>query len=179
MSGQVHARNREVTVSETASSAPAGRLIRARDQSRFLDDFAVGDRYEHWPGRTITEADNIQFSLLTMNKHPAHCDAHYAAGTEFGRPLVNSALTLAIVVGMTVDDVSANAIANLGWEEIRLTAPVFPGDTVYARSDVLAVRESRSRPGQGIVTTRTEGFKADGTIFLTFVRHSLVPRRPA
>lgn len=164
---------------DTASGAAAGRIIRARDLSRFLDDFVVGDRYEHWPGRTITDADNIQFSLLTMNRHPVHCDAHYAAGTEFGKPLVNSALTLAIVVGMTVDDVSANAIANLGWEEIKLTAPVFPGDTVYARSEVLAVRESRSRPGQGIVTTRTEGFKADGTVFLTFVRHSLVPRRPA
>lgn len=166
-------------MSETPASAAPVRVIRARDRSRFLDDFAVGDRYEHWPGRTITDADNIQFSLLTMNKHPAHCDAHFAAGTEFGKPLVNSALTLAIVVGMTVDDVSANAIANLGWEEIRLTAPVFPGDTVYARSDVIAVRESRSRPNQGIVTTRTEGFKADGTVFLTFVRHSLVPRRPA
>lgn len=161
------------------SEAPAPRrILRARDRARYLEDFEVGDRYEHWPGRTITEADNIQFSLLTMNKHPAHCDGHYAAGTEFGRPLVNSALTLAIVVGMTVEDVSAAAIANLGWEEIRLTAPVFPGDTVYARSDVLAVRQSRSRPGQGIVTTRTEGFKADGTVFLTFVRHSLIPRRP-
>ncbi|WP_240790013.1 MaoC family dehydratase [Roseomonas sp. HF4] len=170
---------REDMVTDTASGAAAGRIIRARDLSRYLDDFEVGDRYEHWPGRTITDADNIQFSLLTMNRHPAHCDAHYAAGTEFGKPLVNSALTLAIVVGMTVDDVSANAIANLGWEEIKLTAPVFPGDTVYARSEVLAVRESRSRPGQGIVTTRTEGFKADGTVFLTFVRHSLVPRRPA
>lgn len=162
----------------TEAPAPK-RILRARDRARHLEDFEVGDRYEHWPGRTITEADNIQFSLLTMNKHPVHCDGHYAAGTEFGRPLVNSALTLAIVVGMTVEDVSAAAIANLGWEEIRLTAPVFPGDTVYARSDVLAVRESRSRPGQGIVTTRTEGFKADGTVFLTFVRHSLIPRRVA
>jgi len=108
------------------SEAPAPkRILRARDRARYLEDFQVGDRYEHWPGRTITEADNIQFSLLTMNKHPAHCDGHYAAGTEFGRPLVNSALTLAIVVGMTVEDVSAAAIANLGWEEIRLTAPVF------------------------------------------------------
>lgn len=145
---------------------------------RFLADFTVGEVYRHWPGRTITEADNIQFSLMTMNRHPIHCDAAFAAQSEFGKPLVNSALTLAIVVGMTVDDVSLNAIANLGWREIKLTAPVFPGDTIYARSEVLDVRDSRSRPNQGIVTTRTEGFKADGTVFMTFERISLVPRRP-
>lgn len=144
---------------------------------RFLEDFKVGDRYRHWPGRTITESDNIQFSLTTMNRHPMHCDAAFAARSEFGRPLVNSALTLAIVVGMTVDDVSLNAIANLGWKEIRLVAPVFPGDTVYARTEVLEVRESRSRPTQGVVTTRTEGFKADGTVFMSFERSSLVPKR--
>jgi itaconyl-CoA hydratase len=146
---------------------------------RFLDDFRVGDVYQHWPGRTITETDNIQFSLMTMNRHPLHCDAGFAAQSEFGRPLVNSGLTLAIVLGMTVDDVSLNAIANLGWKDIKLTAPVFPGDTVYARSEVLEVRESRSRPGQGIVTTRTDAFKQDGTPFMTFERMSLVPRRPA
>ncbi len=150
----------------------------AGGHGRFLDDFRVGDVYRHWPGRTITEADNIQFSLMTMNRHPMHCDAAFAARSEFGKPLVNSGLTVAIVVGMTVDDVSLNAIANLGWKEIRLTAPVFPGDTVYARSEVLDVRESKSRPGQGIVTTRTEAFKQDGTLFMTFERSSLIPRRP-
>jgi itaconyl-CoA hydratase len=150
----------------------------AGGHGRFLDDFRVGDVYRHWPGRTITEADNIQFSLMTMNRHPMHCDAAFAARSEFGKPLVNSGLTVAIVVGMTVDDVSMNAIANLGWKEISLTAPVFPGDTVYARSEVLDVRESRSRPGQGIVTTRTEAFKQDGTLFMTFERSSLIPRRP-
>lgn len=149
----------------------------AGGHGRFLEDFKVGDVYRHWPGRTVTEADNIQFSLLTMNRHPLHCDAAFAANTEFGRPLVNSGLTLAIVLGMTVDDVSLNSIANLGWTEIKLTAPVFPGDTIYARSEVLEVRHSRSRPGQGIVTTRTEGLKSDGTVFMTFVRQSLVPAR--
>ncbi|MCG8360251.1 MAG: MaoC family dehydratase [Kiloniellales bacterium] len=144
---------------------------------RALEDFAVGDVYEHRPGRTITEADNIQFSLLTMNSHPLHCDHAFAAKSEFGRPLVNSALTLAIVVGMTVNDVSAQSVANLGWREIKLTAPVFPGDTVYARSEVMAVRESKSRPTQGVVTTRTEGYKADGTVFMTFERASLIPKR--
>ena len=152
-------------------------LAAGRERGFFLDDFSAGQLFEHWPGRTITEADNIQFSLLTMNQHPLHCDAAFAARSEFGRPLVNSALTLAIVVGMTVNDISFNAIANLGWKEIVLSAPVFPGDTIYARSTVLGVRESRSRPNQGIVTTRTEGYKADGTVFLTFERTSLVLRR--
>ena len=144
---------------------------------RFLEDFVVGDHYRHWPGRTITEADNIQFSLLTMNRHPLHCDSHFAARSEFGRPLVNSGLTVAIVLGLTVDDVSLNAIANLGWKEIALKGPVFPGDTIYARSEVIGVRDSRSRPGQGVVTTRTEGFKQDGLVFLVFERSCLVPTR--
>ena len=148
-------------------------------RGRFLEDFVAGQTFRHWPGRTITEADNIHFSLLTMNRHPMHCDAAFAAGSEFGKPLVNSGLTLAIVLGMTVDDISQNAIANLGWKDITLTAPVFPGDTIYARSEVLAARPSRSRPGQGIVTTRTEGFKADGTVFMTFERSSLIPARSA
>ncbi|GAC1340389.1 MAG: MaoC family dehydratase [Acetobacteraceae bacterium] len=145
---------------------------------RFLDDFKVGDVYRHWPGRTVTEADNINFSLMTMNRHPLHCDSAYGARSEFGRCLVNSGLTMAIVLGMTVDDVSFNAVANLGWKSVTLTAPVFPGDTIYARSRVTDVRESRSRPGQGIVTTFTEGVKADGTVFMTFERSCLVPRRP-
>ncbi len=144
---------------------------------RYLEDFAVGDVYEHRPGRTITDTDNINFSLMTMNQHPMHCDAAFAAKSEFGKPLVNSGLTLAIVLGLTVNDVSYRAIANLGWKEIRLTAPVFPGDTIYARSRVLEVRPSKSRPSQGIVTTQTEGYKADGTVFLSFERMSLIPKR--
>lgn len=144
---------------------------------RYLEDFEVGAVYEHRPGRTITESDNIQFSLLTMNHHPLHCDAAFAAKSEFGRPLVNSGLTLAIVLGMSVADVSQKAIANLGWKEIRLLAPVFPGDTVYAESEVLETRPSRTRPGQGIVTVRTTGRKADGTVFMSFVCSVLVPRR--
>jgi acyl dehydratase len=156
-----------------------GTVVAGRQRGRFLADFKVGDIFEHWPGRTITEADNIQFSLLTMNRHPMHCDAAFAAKSEFGKPLVNSGLTLAMVLGMTVDDISFNAIANLGWKEIKLTAPIHPGDTIYARSQVLEVRESRSRPGQGIVTTRTEGLKEDGTVFLSFERMSLIPKRSA
>lgn len=144
---------------------------------RYYEDFEIGDIYEHRPGRTITETDNIQFSLLTMNLHPMHCDAAYAAKSEFGKPLVNSGLTVAIVLGMTVPDVSGKAIANLGWTDIKLTAPVFPGDTIYAASEVLDKRESRSRPNQGIITVKTIGTKADGTQFMSFERNVLIQKR--
>jgi acyl dehydratase len=144
---------------------------------RHYEDFTVGDVYEHRPGRTISEADNTWFTLLTMNTHPLHFDAAYAAKSEFGQPLVNSALTLAIVAGMSVSDLSQKAVANLGWNDIRLTAPVFAGDTIYAESEVLAKRESTSRPNQGIVTAKTTGQKADGTVFMTYERTFLVPKR--
>jgi len=143
---------------------------------RYYEDFHVGDIYEHRPGRTITETDNTWFTLLTMNTHPLHFDAHYAKKTEFGRPLVNSALTLSIVAGMSVSDLSQKAIANLGWENIKLTAPVFPGDTLYAESQVLAKRESKSRPTQGIVSARTTGANSDGIVVITYDRSFLVPK---
>ena len=144
---------------------------------RYLEDFKVGDVYEHRPGRTICESDNVWFTLLTMNKHPLHFDQAYAAKSEFKQPLVNSCLTLSMVVGMSVSDVSQKAIGNLGWNDIRLTAPVFVGDTIYAQSEVISRRESASRPGQGIVTVRTLGTKADGTRFMSFERTVLVPKR--
>lgn len=165
-----------MTQESQLSPDPGGQVHVAR-YGRDLEDFTQGDVYEHRPGRTITQADNIQFSLLTMNRHPAHCDANFAKDTEFGQELVNSTLSLAIVTGLTVDDVSARAIANLGWEDIKLSAPVFVGDTLYARTKVLEVRRSRSRPTQGIVKTYTEGYKQDGTIILSFQRASLVPCR--
>ena len=155
----------------------AGGTVHVARYGRDLEDFAPGDVYEHRPGRTITQADNIQFSLLTMNRHPAHCDAQYSLGTEFGQELVNSTLTMAIVTGLTVDDVSARAIANLGWDNVKLTAPVFVGDTIYARTKVLETRQSTSRPHQGIVKTHTQGYKQDGTIVVSFDRVSLVPAR--
>lgn len=145
---------------------------------RYYEDFAVGDTYKHWPGRTITAADNTWFTLLTMNQHPIHFDEEYAKKSEFGQPLVNSTLTLAIVVGMSVQDVSQNAIANLGWTEIAMPAPVFNGDTLYAESTVLEKRESKSRPGQGIVSVATRGWKQDGTTVMTFKRSILVPKKP-
>ncbi len=144
---------------------------------RYYEDFAVGDVYRHWPGRTITAADNTWCTLLTMNQHPLHFDEEYAKGTEFGRPLVNSCLTLSIVVGMSVADVSQRAVANLGWTDIRMPAPVFNGDTLYAESKVLEKRESKSRPGQGIVSVATRAWKQDGTTVMTFNRSVLVPKR--
>jgi len=144
---------------------------------RYYEDFNIGDVYEHRPGRTISETDNTWFTLLTMNQHPVHFDAAYAAKSEFGRLLVNSCLTLSIVAGMSVSDVSQKAIGNLGWNDIRLVAPVFVGDTIYAESEVIAKRESAKRPTQGVVTVRTTGRKADGTIFMTYERIVLVPKR--
>lgn len=114
-----------------------------------------------------------------MNTHPVHFDSAFSEGTEFKKYLVNSTLTLAMVVGMSVRDVSMRAIANLGWEQIRLMAPVFVGDTIYATSQVLDVRPSKSRRGQGIVKVRTTGLKADGAVFMTFERSALLPMRSA
>jgi acyl dehydratase len=146
-------------------------------RGRYYEDFTVGDTYKHWPGRTISAADNTWFTLLTMNQHPIHFDEEYAKRTEFGRPLVNSTLTLAVVVGMSVADVSQNAVANLGWTEIRLPAPVFNGDTLYAESTVLDKRESSSRPAQGIVSVATRAWKKDGTTVMTFNRSMLIPKK--
>jgi acyl dehydratase len=144
---------------------------------RYFEEFEVGDVYEHRPGRTISETDNTWFTLLTMNKHPLHFDAEYAAKSEFKRPLVNSCLTLSIVVGMSVSDVSYKAIGNLGWNDIKLTAPVFAGDTLYAESEVIAKRESQSRPTQGIVTVRTTGLNQERKIVISYERTVLVPKR--
>ena len=144
---------------------------------RYYEDFVVGDVYEHRPGRTVSQQDNAWFTLLTMNTHPLHFDEEYAKSTEFGRPLIASPLTLAILVGMTVSDVSQRAIANLGWKEIALTAPVFPGDTLYAETAILEKRESRSRPNAGIVTVHTTGRNQDGVEVCTFERSMLIPKR--
>ncbi|HEX6005284.1 MAG TPA: MaoC family dehydratase [Burkholderiales bacterium] len=148
-------------------------------RGRYYEDFTVGEIYRHWPGRTLSEADNTWFTLLTMNTHPLHFDAEYAAKTEYGRIVVNSCLTLAIVAGMSVRDLSQNAICNLGWTDIRMPAPVFIGDTLYAESQIVAKRESASRPNAGIVTARTTARKADATVVMTYERAVLVPKRVA
>ncbi|MBK88998.1 MAG: dehydratase [Gammaproteobacteria bacterium] len=144
---------------------------------RYLEDFAIGDVYEHRPGRSITETDNTWFTLLTMNQHPLHFDREYGAKTEFGQVLVNSCLTLSVVTGMSVSDISQKTIANLGWDKVRLTGPVFVGDTLYAESTVLAIRESGSRPNQGIVTVESRGMKQDGQQVISFERSMLIPKR--
>jgi acyl dehydratase len=143
---------------------------------RYLEDFKVGDVYEHRPGRTITETDNTWFTLLTMNQHPLHFDKEYCKHSEFGKPLVNSTMTLSIVAGMSVSDVSQKTIANLGWKEVNMPAPVFIGDTLYAESEVLEIRESKSRPTAGIVTVRTLGKNQDGVVVMDFVRSMLIPK---
>src|SRR5881397_3489977 len=125
---------------------------------RFFEDFAVGDIYQHPLGRTVIATDNIWFTLLTQNTAPIHFDQHYAAQTEFGRPLVDSTFTLALVTGQSVTDISQNVMANLGWDEVRLPAPVFEGDTIYSCSEVLETRESKSRPNVGVVTVQSTGY---------------------
>src|SRR5688572_10447639 len=144
---------------------------------RHYEEFAIGDIYEHRPGRTITETDNTWFTLLTMNTHPMHFDAEYAKKSEFGKCIVCSPFTVALMVGMSVSDVSQKAIANLGWTDIKLTHPLFAGDTLYAASEVLDKRESRSRPEAGIVSVRTTGTNQAGTVVCTFERTILVARR--
>jgi itaconyl-CoA hydratase len=146
-------------------------------RGRFYEDFEVGDIYPHPLGRTVTQTDNIWFTLLTQNTAPIHFDVHYAAQTEFKRPLVDSTFTVALVTGQSVTDVSQNVFANLGWDEIRLPAPVFEGDTLYSQSEVLEKRESKSRPSVGIVTVRTTGFNQDGIVVITFRRTAMVYKR--
>lgn len=143
---------------------------------RCYEDFEVGLVMRHPLGRTVTATDNAWFSLTTVNTNPLHFDAHYSSQTEFGRPLVNSCFTIALVTGLSVADVSRNAV-NLGWDEVRMPAPLFEGDTVYAQSTVLSRRESKSRPTQGIVEIETVGFKEDGTVVMTFRRTILVYKR--
>lgn len=143
----------------------------------YFEDFTEGDVFEHRPGRTVTEADNILMNLLSMNPSPLHIDAAYCEQTPWGKPLISSLVTFSIVCGMSVRSTSGRAVANLGWDKIRLTHPVFAGDTLYAESRILAKRLSEGRPGQGIVTCETLGFKSTGEKFLSFERSFLVPVR--
>jgi itaconyl-CoA hydratase len=144
---------------------------------RVFEDFTVGDVYEHPLGRTLLAADNVWFSCLTMNTNPIHFDAEYASRTEFGRPLMNSCFTLALVTGQSVTDLTQNAVANLGWDDVRLPHPVFEGDTIYARSEVLETRESKSRPNVGIVRVKTTGLNQRATPVIEFTRTFMVWKR--
>ncbi|HLK53065.1 MAG TPA: MaoC family dehydratase [Candidatus Angelobacter sp.] len=144
---------------------------------RVYEDFEVGDIYQHALGRTVIAADNIWFTLLTQNTNPIHFDAAYSSQTEYGKPLVDSTFTLALVTGQSVSDVSQNAMANLGWDEVRLPNPLFEGDTVYSRSEVLEKRESKSRPNIGIVRVKTTGYKQDGSVVIEFKRTMMIYKR--
>jgi acyl dehydratase len=146
---------------------------------RYLEEFKVGDVYEHWPGRTITESDDILFCMLTMNHHPLHIDANYAAGTQFGRNVVVGNLVVDIALGMSVAEVSGKAIANLGFDKIEFLGPTFHGDTICAETTVLDVRESGSKPDRGVVTVETRAANQRGETVMRFRRSVLVPRRPA
>ena len=142
--------------------------------ARTYEELEVGAVYRSRFGRTVLEADNVWFTLLTMNTNPIHFDAAYAAQTEWGRPLVDSTFTLALVTGLSVTDVSEQAV-NLGWKEVRLPAPVFAGDTIRAETEILAKRESQSRPGSGVVTVRTRGLNQRDEVVIEFERAVLVP----
>jgi len=143
----------------------------------YFEDFIPGDTFEHRPGRTVLDTDNVWFTLLTMNTQQVHFDAAYAAQTEWKRLLVDSTLTLSLLTGMSVRTVSAKVVANLGWDKVKVTHPVFAGDTLYAESTILHKRPSKSRPTQGIVTVETRGVNQDGAEVMRFERTMLVHRR--
>ena len=151
--------------------------VRAGWEGRFYEDFEAGDVYRSRFGRTVTEADNQIFTHLTMNTNPLHFDAEYCSDTKWGQILVNSTFTLALIVGMSVTDVSENAMANLGWEEVKLPNPVFIGDTLYCATEVLEKRESKSYPEAGIVRVRSRGINQDGKVVIDFVRSIMVYKK--
>ncbi|MEE9285047.1 MAG: MaoC family dehydratase [Dehalococcoidia bacterium] len=144
---------------------------------RYLEDLRPGDRYRHWPGRTMTEAANNAFCFWTMNQQPLHLDAEYAAETQYGRRLINGLLVLSVAVGMSIRGLSGATIANLEYERVVHEAPVFIGDTVYAETTVLEVRESRTRPDRGIVQVETRVTNQSGQRVVTFTRRFMLPRR--
>jgi len=146
---------------------------------RYYEEFEVGQTIQHWPGRTITEADNMLFSMLTMNHHPLHIDADFAARTQHGQILVVGTLIFSLVAGMTVPDISGHAIANLEYSEVRHLGPTFIGDTLYAQTTILDKRESRSKPDRGIVSVETVAFNQRKEKVLSFKRNVLIPKRAA
>ena len=157
------------------------RVYSARDRrfGGYLEDYEAGDIFRHWPGKTVTEAEDHMFCLLTMAASPLHVDRHFAATeTEFGKNIVVGTYIYSLLLGMSVPDISGRAVANLGVDELRHIAPLFHGDTLYATSEVLDVRPSKSRPGQGILRVRTDGHNQDGVKVCTFTRAVLLPRRP-
>jgi acyl dehydratase len=145
---------------------------------RYFEEFETGQVLKHWPGRTITEFDDTWFSLMTMNQHPLHIDAHYARSTQHGKCLVNGTLVFSLAVGMSVADVSGKAIANLEYEEVKHIGPVFHGDSIYAESRILEKRESKTKPDRGIIYVETKAYNQNRELVLTFKRRVLVPKKP-
>ncbi|MEO3783805.1 MaoC family dehydratase [Actinocorallia sp. B10E7] len=146
---------------------------------RYFEDYAVGDVYQHPFGRTITEADNTWFTLLTLNTNQNHFNADFASRAPYGKVIVNSGFTVALVLGLSVVDMSQNALLNLGWTDIKLTHPVFVGDTLYGESIVLETRESKSRPYAGIITMKTRGLNQDGEEVVSWIRSVMIYKRGA
>ena len=148
-------------------------------RGRFFEDFTIGDVFKSRLGRTVTQTDNIYFTLLTLNTNQMHFNTPYTEGTRFGKPLVNSAFTLALVTGMSVPDTSENATANLSWTDIKLPKPVFEGDTLWSESEILELRESKSSPNVGIVSMRTRGINQRREVVIEFKRTFMVYKRDA
>ena len=149
----------------------------AHAYGRYLEEFEEGAVYKHWPAKTVTEADDHLFCLITMNHHPLHVNDVYAAQSQQGQNVVVGPLVYSLAVGMTVSDVSGKAIANLATEELSHPNPVFHGDTLFVESEVLEVTPSRSKPDRGIVKVKTDAYKQDGTLVATFKRTVLVPKK--
>ncbi len=168
---------------QTASGAPTSfdqasrEASGARPYGRYLEEFEVGALYKHWPAKTVTEADDHMFCLITMNHHPLHINDVYAAQSQQGRNVVVGPLVYSLALGMSVGDVSGKAIANLATEDLKHPAPVFHGDTLFVESEVLEVTPSRSKQDRGVVKVRTDTYNQDGTLVATFRRAVLVPRR--
>lgn len=162
----------------TADTDRTGQIVEALP-GRWFDELKPGITFRHGVTRTITEADNVFFTTMTMNPQPLHLDANYASGTEFGRPLVNSLLTLGLVVGLSVADLTLRTtVANLGFDEVTFPAPVFAGDTIRVETEILESRLSRSRPGQGIVKMRHKGLNQDNRVVCLATRSALLRQKP-
>ena len=144
---------------------------------KYFEDYKAGDIYKHWPGKTITEGDNNLFTLLIMNHNPLHIDKKYCKGTQHGQILVVGTLVFSLVAGMSVSDISGKAIANLDYEKITHDVPVFIGDTIYAETEILETRESRSKPDRGIIYVETRALNQNGEKVLTFRRHALITKK--
>jgi acyl dehydratase len=148
-----------------------------RNFGLFFEDFFVGQIFDHWPGKTITESDNNLFTLITMNHHPVHLDKVFAESQQHHKILVVGTLVFSLVVGLTVADISGKAIANLDYEDIKHLGPVFIGDTIYAKSKIINSRESNSKKDRGIIHVKTEAYNQDNNKILSFKRHILIPKK--